>query len=154
VLRRRAHEQADEILRLLTADGGAAVVPVLSRYEVRAVLARAQLRGMFASEEIGIFLEDLAEMNITVDAASADCILTDVHQLALQHRLTSYDAAYLELALQRDLPLATLDVELRRAAICCRPCTASALRVFLQFELGAALTNENSTGSSLKRVPN
>ncbi len=33
-----------------------------------------------------------------------------------RHRLTLYDAAYLELAKRRSLALATLDVELRRAA--------------------------------------
>jgi len=35
-----------------------------------------------------------------------------VHRLAVAHRLTSYDATYLELALRRALPLATLDAEL------------------------------------------
>ena len=43
-------------------------------------------------------------------------MLTDVHRLAVSHRLTSYDAAYLELAIRLDLPLATLDDELIRAA--------------------------------------
>jgi predicted nucleic acid-binding protein len=33
-----------------------------------------------------------------------------------QHRLTTYDAAYLELAIRRSLPLASLDEDLRRAA--------------------------------------
>ena len=42
-------------------------------------------------------------------------MLTSVHALALQYRLTSYDAAYLELAQRRNLPLATLDDELREA---------------------------------------
>lgn len=37
-------------------------------------------------------------------------------RLAERHRLTMYDAAYLELALRRALPLATLDGELRAAA--------------------------------------
>jgi len=44
-----------------------------------------------------------------------DRILTDVHRLAVTYRLTSYDAAYLELALRRKLPLATLDEDLVRA---------------------------------------
>jgi predicted nucleic acid-binding protein len=39
-------------------------------------------------------------------------VFSDVHRLALTYRLTSYDAAYLELALRRNLPLATLDAEL------------------------------------------
>jgi predicted nucleic acid-binding protein len=32
------------------------------------------------------------------------------------HQLTSYDAIYLDLAVRRDLPLATLDAALRKAA--------------------------------------
>jgi predicted nucleic acid-binding protein len=36
-------------------------------------------------------------------------------RLAERHQLTLYDAAYLELALRRNLPLATLDEDLRRA---------------------------------------
>jgi predicted nucleic acid-binding protein len=35
--------------------------------------------------------------------------------VALAYRLTSYDAAYLELAIRLQLPLATLDTELIRA---------------------------------------
>ena len=37
-------------------------------------------------------------------------------QLAARHKLILYDAAYLELAQRRSLPLATLDRELRSAA--------------------------------------
>ena len=37
-------------------------------------------------------------------------------RLAASHRLSLYDAAYLELALRRAMPLATLDIELRTAA--------------------------------------
>ncbi len=36
--------------------------------------------------------------------------------MARRYRLSSYDASYLELALRRDLPLATLDAGLRQAA--------------------------------------
>jgi predicted nucleic acid-binding protein len=40
----------------------------------------------------------------------------DVRQLAQTHQLTAYDAAYLESALRYNLPLATLDIELKQAA--------------------------------------
>ncbi len=40
---------------------------------------------------------------------------TDVYRLAITHRLTGYDAVYLELALRKNLPLATLDEDLVRA---------------------------------------
>jgi predicted nucleic acid-binding protein len=40
-----------------------------------------------------------------------------VGRLVTDYRLSGYDAAYLELAIRKGLPLATLDDELRRAAI-------------------------------------
>ncbi|MGA8760610.1 MAG: type II toxin-antitoxin system VapC family toxin [Stellaceae bacterium] len=55
-------------------------------------------------------------LRIVADAESAARVFNDVHRLALDHRLTSYDAAYLELALRHGLPLATLDDELIRAS--------------------------------------
>jgi predicted nucleic acid-binding protein len=54
-----------------------------------------------------------------VDPDSSDRILTDVHRLAVAYRLTSYDASYLELALRKNLPLATLDDELIAASKAC-----------------------------------
>jgi predicted nucleic acid-binding protein len=109
------HEYADEILRKLVSGGDEAVVPVLWRYEVSAVLVRSQLRGLIAPREVAEFLEDLEALPITVDFNSGGRVLTDVHHLAVHQRLTSYDAAYLELALRLALPLATLDDELLAA---------------------------------------
>jgi predicted nucleic acid-binding protein len=43
-------------------------------------------------------------------------VFPDVHRTALAYQLTSYDAAYLELAIRRGLALATLDDDLRKAA--------------------------------------
>ena len=40
----------------------------------------------------------------------------DMMRLARSHRLTAYDAAYLELALRKGAPLATLDRRLAEAA--------------------------------------
>lgn len=110
-----AHEYADRIQDRLAAETDAAVVPILWRYEVSAVLSRAQLKGLLTERKVAAFLEDLAALNITMDTVGMQRILSDVHSTAVRYRLTSYDAAYLELALRRDLPLATLDAELRRA---------------------------------------
>jgi predicted nucleic acid-binding protein len=67
---------------------------------------------MMTAAKLDDFLLRLGRLNIKVDSESADHILTNVHRLAVAYRLTSYDAAYLELALRRNLPLATLDNEL------------------------------------------
>jgi predicted nucleic acid-binding protein len=110
-----SHDYADKILRQLVATGGTAFVPILWRYEVSAVLARAEIKGLLTASKVAEFFEDLAAMTIIVDIESADRVTTDVYRLATLHRLTAYDAAYLELALRRNLPIATLDVELRNA---------------------------------------
>lgn len=64
------------------------------------------------AEEATNFIANLEGLPIIVDDESGRRILTDVHRLAITHRLTGYDAAYLELALRRNLPMATLDSEL------------------------------------------
>ena len=51
-----------------------------------------------------------------VDAATFAHALSDTVQLARRYKLSAYDASYLELALRRGIPLATLDEDLQKAA--------------------------------------
>ena len=111
-----AHAYADSVLSALTTTGGVAFVPILWRYEVTSVLARAQLTGQLTARKVDGFLSFLDSFPIRVDVEGSRRIFSDVHDLAISHRLTSYDAAYLELALRRNLPMATLDAEL--IAVC------------------------------------
>jgi predicted nucleic acid-binding protein len=108
------HAYAESILDRLQA-GEEAVVPIIWLYEASAVLSRAQNRGTLDGRTAREFIVELQALNITADSESAARIFSDVHRLALAHRLSSYEAAYLELALRRELPLATLDDELIRA---------------------------------------
>jgi predicted nucleic acid-binding protein len=110
-----AHSYADSVLNRL-ATGDTAIVPVLWFYEASAVLSRAENTGMLAASKAAEFISELKSLSIIADDAGVARVLTEVHRLALSYRLTSYDAAYLELALRLDLPLATLDDELIRAA--------------------------------------
>jgi predicted nucleic acid-binding protein len=110
-----AHPYADGILTRLAA-GEDAVVPILWFYEASAVLSREQNRGNLAAPKAEEFIVALQALRIVTDAESAARVFSDVHRLALTYRLTSYDAAYLELALRRRLPLATLDDDLIRAS--------------------------------------
>ena len=110
-----AHPYADSVLNRL-ATGDTAFVPVLWLYEASAVLSRAQNTGTLAAPKAAEFITELRSLNIIADDAGVARVLTDVHRLALSHHLTSYDAAYLELAIRLNLPLATLDDKLIRAA--------------------------------------
>jgi predicted nucleic acid-binding protein len=106
------HPYADAVFERLETGGDTAVVPILWLYEASNVLAREQNKGTLTVEEADEFIAELQALSITADEESAERIFPDVHRLALTYRLTSYDAAYLELALRRNLPLATLDDEL------------------------------------------
>lgn len=109
------HPYAEAILDRLESGSDTAAVPVLWLYEASAVLARAQNRGTLDGAKAEEFIAALRALNITPDDESADRVFSDVHRLAVTYRLTSYDAAYLELAIRRRLPVASLDDDLLRA---------------------------------------
>jgi predicted nucleic acid-binding protein len=66
--------------------------------------------------EINGHLLLLRSLPIELDETAHDQAWTVAYSLAQKHKLTSYDAAYLEMAIRRGLPLATLDSELKAAA--------------------------------------
>jgi predicted nucleic acid-binding protein len=91
-------------------------VPALWRLEVANVLEMGVRKGRFGPAFRDAALADLALLPITVDPETDRQAWGATAKLAARHRLTLYDAAYLELARRRCLPLATLDSELRAAA--------------------------------------
>lgn len=93
-----------------------AFVPSLWRLEVANILEMGVRRGRHNSTFRDATLGDLALLPINIDPETDRQAWGPTVRLAEQHRLTLYDAAYLELALRRGLPLATLDSELRSAA--------------------------------------
>ena len=105
---------SDRLLRQVTAQG--AIAPSLWVFEVANVLLMAERRQRvsFAQRQRALGLLD--ELAIRLDPASTD-LWTDVSALAVRHGLTVYDASYLELAIRTTLPLATLDRQLRQAAV-------------------------------------
>ena len=96
----------------LALEGGA-VVPGVWWYELRNALIVNERRGRLRAEDTRATLADLDEMDIAVDARHDT---PTVLGLARRHELSVYDAAYLEVALRRGLPLASLDVRLIQAA--------------------------------------
>lgn len=91
-------------------------VPGLWKLEVANVLEMGVRRGRHDAAFRNSTLADLALLPVSVDAATDRQAWGATLQLSERHRLTLYDAAYLELALRRGLALASLDAELRAAA--------------------------------------
>jgi predicted nucleic acid-binding protein len=96
------------------AEEGAAV-PALWRLEVANSLTVALRRNRIDAEFRRAALADLALLDITTDPNTDTHAWNATLQLADRFRLTLYDAAYLELAQRRKLPLGTLDQDLRQA---------------------------------------
>jgi predicted nucleic acid-binding protein len=105
---------ADGILTRLAE--GRALVPPLWHIEIVSVLRNAEKHGAISEADATAFLQRSARLPIATDDASPIAVRLAIAAIARQHRLTGYDATYLELALREGIPLATLDVELRRAA--------------------------------------
>lgn len=99
--------------RLRTAP---AHVPVLWALEVGNILLGAERRRRITGARIAEFLGILGDLDIRVDPDLPGRAFRDVLPLARERRLTTYDAAYLELATRLGLPLATKDGALASAA--------------------------------------
>jgi predicted nucleic acid-binding protein len=91
-------------------------VPGLWRLEGANILEMGVRRGRHDAAFRDATLIDLAILPISLDPETDRQAWSATVRLADRHKLTVYDAAYLELAQRRRLPLATLDRELRRAA--------------------------------------
>ena len=112
-----ATEFTKTLLSRLSNLTDSAVVPALWLYEVANVVELAVRKGRIPGEKALAFLESLADLPIEVENPSRTQVFVTVRTLAGQYQLTGYDAAYLELAIRHQLPLASLDKALSRAAL-------------------------------------
>lgn len=98
----------------LLRSGTVGVVPDLWYYEVCNALITAERRGRASTQTVSSHVRDIERLAafLEVSPTTPSALITAARQSAL----TAYDAAYFELALRRNLPLATLDDRLRAAA--------------------------------------
>ena len=112
--RDEASEAGDNILEQVKKFG--AYVPSLWHLEVGNVLRQAERRNRISESVSQRQFQLLLTLPIQVDSETAAQAWAATMLLARQHKLTVYDAAYLELATRRGLPLASKDKELLAAA--------------------------------------
>ncbi len=93
-----------------------ALTPALWPFEVTNALLDAERRGRINAAQQAEFLERLRQLPIHIEHRPAAWLGQQILPLARTHRLTAYDAAYLELASREGLPLATIDEALKAAA--------------------------------------
>jgi predicted nucleic acid-binding protein len=109
-----ASPKSDALFEQVRDEG--AVVPGLWHLEVANVLLQAEKRGRITAADITMRLELIAELPIDTDNETTARAWREILALARVEGLTTYDAAYLELAIRRGLPLLTKDQALIAAA--------------------------------------
>jgi predicted nucleic acid-binding protein len=106
--------EADLLIERVAAAGAAA--PGTWPLEVANGLVMGERRGRIKPAESAAFVAMIEQLPIVADRATGARALHETMSLAREHRLTAYDAAYLELAMRLGLPLATGDRALGAAA--------------------------------------
>jgi len=105
---------ADAVLDSLSL--AVAVVPAIWPLEVINVLLVAERRKRLHESDSVRFISLLSQLPIVVDRSWPERSMKDLLTLGRENNLSSYDAAYLELAMRQGLPMATLDQRLLEAA--------------------------------------
>ena len=112
----KASDQKYAELVLMSLADVSAMVPNLWHLEAANVLLGAEKRGDATLGDIEGFMAQLENLPIHVDPLTANNSFGRTMSLAREYKLSSYDAAYLELAVRENLPIASLDKDLLKAA--------------------------------------
>ncbi len=110
---------ADARAVLRAFESGEAFVPAVWALEVGNGLLGAERRDRLTWADGVRFVALLQQLPIRVETNGAERLLGEVLELARTQGLSTYDAAYLDLAMRLGLPLASRDRKLVEAAIRC-----------------------------------
>ena len=105
---RRLHEEIESGTRF--------VVPVLWFFEVATTLLMLARRRKIDDREQSLARQYLHQLRALVDEVDSQRVFGAILDLANKYSLSVYDATYLEVSLRKNLPLASRDDALNRAA--------------------------------------
>ena len=110
------HNQNAIAVRQAIEDGDQAWIPAHGWLEIGNALLMAERKGRITPAQSDQALALIDALPLEQDEETAEHVSERTFALARKHRLTIYDAAYLELAQRRDATLATFDAQLLAAA--------------------------------------
>lgn len=111
----QATDESDAWLQRI-ADGAELVVPSIWPLEVSNALLVLQRRRKLTPAERAAALRAIESLPIRLDYEGAESAFTTLSEIATRETLSVYDAAYLDVAMRRELPLGCKDGPLRTAA--------------------------------------
>jgi predicted nucleic acid-binding protein len=95
----------------------ALVVPQLFWYEISNIFRNNVVRKRIEAEDVPAMLEGIEDLNLNTDTIRSADYSASLFKLACEYSLTSYDAAYLELAIRTQAVVGTLDDDLKKACV-------------------------------------
>ena len=116
---------ADAVLEMFTR--AEALVPALWPLELANVLLVAERRRRLSTASSANFVNLLSSLSISVDQAPSLSTAVDIMSIGRQTGLSSYDAAYVELAMREGISLCTLDRKIRASL---KKCNVELLKPF------------------------
>ena len=116
ILEDESSEKAEQLLSLIIKGTMELVIPSLWHYEMNNLIRSAHRRKRLSEENAREAVDALNQVPLSVEDLPEGPARKRILHLALQFDLSSYDAAYLELADRHKIPLHTADTKLQAAA--------------------------------------
>ena len=117
-----ASDYADSVL--LALENQTVIVPAIWAAEITNALLVGERRKRIRQPEVRRFVDLVRGLTVVEDGQPFADTVSNVLPLAREHDLSAYDAAYLDVAIRHEIPLATLDGPLQRA------CTEAGIEIF------------------------
>ena len=117
-----ASDYADSVL--LAVENQTIVVPAIWAVEITNALLIGERRKRIRQPEVRRFVDLMNGLSVVEDGQPFSDTVSNVLPLAREYGLSAYDAAYLDVAVRHEIPLATLDVPLQKA------CTTAGINIF------------------------
>jgi predicted nucleic acid-binding protein len=117
-----ASDYADSVL--LAVENQTVIVPAIWAVEITNALLVGERRKRIRQPEVRRFIALMNSLSVVEDGQPFADTVSNVLPLAREYDLSAYDAAYLDVAVRHEIPLATLDGALQKA------CKAAGINIF------------------------
>jgi predicted nucleic acid-binding protein len=117
-----ASDYADSVL--LALENETAIVPAIWAVELANALLVGERRKRIHQPEVRRFVELVMGLSVVQDGQASANTVSNIVPLGREYNLSAYDAAYLDVAVRHEIPLATFDHALRKA------CTTAGIKIF------------------------
>ena len=108
---KEVHGKIEKIIK-----SGSVHVPTIWTYEVTNVLSISERKGRISEADIQMYGSIISAFSVSIDESSTTKAFTNTLNLSREYKLTTYDAAYLELSMRKGAVLASFDKALNQAA--------------------------------------